>query len=415
MPTWRRAVRQVLRFVVLLWHQIQQDKVAIRASGLAYITLLNVVPLVAVLFALLAAFGALEGLTGRAEEMLFSLLVPTHQDEITRWIDQFTGNASSLGFFGFLILIATSIMLLDGIESNFNDIWHVRRSRTLIAKITSYTAVLVMGSVLIGASLSISARVQTILHTNRDVIAPLTRTMGWLLPLALTFAAFTLMYLIVPNTAVGWRNAALGAACASVVWELGKRVFAAFIGQSVQYSTLYGSLATVPIFLVWLAVTWIIILVGLEIAFTRRHMPALVAAHQAHRRAGLGALHRVLSTVLVIAERFEAGAEPPSLDELAERSRVDTGRLQEDLRPLFDTGMLREASRSDRDTGLVPGRSLDRLTLGEVVATLLGLPDGSTEDDQPARMALDALRRYRAGGDQAAGDATLEQLIARSG
>lgn len=384
-----------------------------RASGLAYITLLNVVPLVAVLFALLAAFGALEGLTGRAEEMLFSLLVPTHQDEITGWIDQFTGNASSLGFFGFLILIATSIMLLDGIEANFNDIWHVRRARSITAKINSYTAVLVFGSVLIGASLSVSARVQAILRSNEYIVGPLTRATGWVVPLALTFTAFALMYLIIPNTTVGLRNAALGAAFASVAWEIGKRVFASSIGQSVQYSTLYGSLATIPIFLVWLAVTWVIILIGLEIAFTRRHLAALIAAHQAHRRAGVGALQRVISTTLVIAARFLDGAEPPTIDELAERSRVDTGRLEDELRPLFEVGMLRDASRADDDTGLIPGRALDRITLGEIVATLLSLPGEANGDDPLAELARDALDRYRAGGDEAVGACTLKELVTR--
>jgi len=411
---WRTVGRRLGRFTAVLWGEVQENKLIIRASGLAYITLLNVVPLVAVLFALLAAFGALEDLKARAEQMLFSLLVPTHQDEITTWINQFTENASSLGFFGFLLLIVTTILLLDSIESNFNDIWHVRHPRRFLAKITSYTAVLVFGSVLIGASLSISARVQALLLTDQAaLIAPLTRTVGWLLPIALTFIAFTLMYVIVPNTSVGLRHAAVGAAVSSVVWEAGKHLFASSVGQSVQYSTLYGSLAVIPIFLVWIYVTWIIILAGLEIAYTRQHLPALLAARRARRRIGWGGLERIVATVIRIAHDFDRGAEPPSLDELAERSRVPTGHLEMDVRPLFESGIIREATRSDDETGLVPGRPLDRLTIGELIAIVLGLDRDDDERDEVGALASALLQEYRGGGDQAAGSATLEEVLER--
>ncbi len=413
---WRAAVRRLGRFLAVWWGEVQENKLIIRASGLAYITLLNVVPLVAVLFALLAAFGALENLKARAEQMLFSLLVPTHQDEITTWINQFTENASSLGFFGFLLLIVTTILLLDNIESNFNDIWHVRHPRRFLSKITSYTAVLVLGSVLIGASLSISARVQTLLLTDRAaVIAPLTRTVGWLLPILLTFVAFTLMYVIVPNTGVGLRHAAAGAAVSSVAWEAGKHLFASSVGQSVQYSTLYGSLAVIPIFLVWIYVTWIIILAGLEIAYTRQHLPALLAARLARHRIGWGGLERVLATMIRIARDFDRGSEPPTLDELAERSQVPTGHLETDMAPLLESRILREATRSDEATGLVPGRPLDRLTIGELVGTVLGL-DGDDDDDdcdEVGTLARALLQTYREGGDEAAGSATLEEVLER--
>lgn len=411
---WRTAARRLGRFLALLWGEVQQNKLIIRASGLAYITLLNVVPLVAVLFALLAAFGALEGLKARAEQMLFSLLVPTHQDEITTWINQFTENASSLGFLGFLLLIVTTILLLDSIESNFNDIWHVRQPRRFVSKITSYTAVLVLGSVLIGASLSISARVQAMLLSDQAaVIAPLTRTIGWLLPILLTFVAFTLMYVIVPNTTVALRHAAVGAAVSSVAWEAGKHLFASSVGQSVQYNTLYGSLAVIPIFLVWIYITWIIILAGLEIAYTRQHLPALLAARRASRQIGWGGLGRVIASMIMIARDFDRGAEPPSLDELAERSRVPTGHLETDMRPLFDSGVIREASRSDEERGLVPGRPLDRLTVGELIATVLGLDRDDESSDEVGTLTKTLLQDYREGGDTTAGSATLEEVLQR--
>ncbi len=147
-----------LQFVQATWQQLGRDKVIIRASGLAYSSLLAAVPLVAVAFAMFSAFGAFDDIKQRVQEFLFSQFLPTSQDEIVEYVNQFADSASRLGLIGFLFLVLAAILLLDNIESNFNQIWHVTSPRRFIAKITSYTSVLVFGTLLLGASITISAR-----------------------------------------------------------------------------------------------------------------------------------------------------------------------------------------------------------------------------------------------------------------
>jgi len=165
-PGWRSAPIVTARFVVALWDQVTHDKVIVRASGLAYASLHAFVPPLAGLFALFSAFTRFGEVRDRVQELLFSQFLPAHQDEIVAYINQFTANTHRLGFLGFLFLIVTSIMLLDSIESNVNDIWRVASRRGFVNKITSYTSVLVFGTVLIGASLSISARNKAGLFIN---------------------------------------------------------------------------------------------------------------------------------------------------------------------------------------------------------------------------------------------------------
>ncbi len=259
----QKAVVRLVQFLIGLWDQINRDKVIIRASGLAYSSLLAAVPLIAVVFALLSAFGALDDLKVEVQEFLFSNLLPTRQDEIVVLLDQFTSNAAKLGFFGFAFFTLGAILLLDNVESNFNDIFHVASRRRLMSKITAYTSVLVLGTLLIGASLSISARVNAWLHVGVPLdLSFISRQLSWLFPLVLAFLAFMVAYTVVPYTRVRIKSAVIGAATSAVLFELAKGVFANSVGQSVRYSSIYGSLAVIPIFLIWLYVTWIIALLG---------------------------------------------------------------------------------------------------------------------------------------------------------
>ena len=285
LPLWERVLVRCVQFVKATWSQFNRDKVIIRASGLAYSSLLAAVPLVAVGFALFSAFGAFDDVKQKVQDILFTHFLPTSQDEIVLYFNQFADGASKMGMIGFLFLVLASILLLDNIESNFNQIWHVTTRRSFVSKITSYTSVLVFGTLLLGTSITISARLKAMLI--RDIPfdpGTLERLGTWIFPLIFTFLAFWLMYLVIPFTRVQIKSALMGAAIGSIFWELGKNLFANSVGQSVRYSTIYGSLAVIPIFLIWLYITWIIVLLGLEIAFTHQHFAALVRSEAAGER-----------------------------------------------------------------------------------------------------------------------------------
>ncbi len=410
-----QAAVSLRQFVKALWQQILQDRIEIRASGLAFSSLLAAVPLAAVLFALFTAFGAFEDLIGRVRDLLLSQLIPTRLDEIAAHLDRFVENSERLGFVGFVGLAVTAILLLDGIESNFNDIWHVTRRRRLVSKLTAYTSVLVFGTILIGVSVSVSAWLRANLLTNAEFELPLLSALGsWLGPLAASFLAFLLMYIIVPSTRVRLASAAVGGLVAAVAWEAGKYLFALSVGQSVRYSTLYGSLAVFPIFLVWLYVTWIIVLVGLEVAFTHQNFRALVQAGGSEQPRGRRRLELAVALYALVAERFDRGGSPLGMSELAEGLVVAPGVVADLVQTLAGSGLLHELVSDSDEAAVVPAMSLDRVRVADVVGAVYGGTRGRSAARGPFAEQVGAVvAQFDAGGREAIGDLTFRDLLDR--
>lgn len=409
---WRDRGAGLLRFVAAVWHQIIRDKLIIRASGLAYTSLLALVPLIAVGFALFTGFEAFADLKQRIRNLLLERFLPAGQEQVTEYLDTFVANSRDLGFIGFVVLIATAILLLDSIDWNFNEIWHIRSRRNLISRLTAYTSVLVFGTVLIGLSLTISARIRSALFAGNGLeLGPLTTIGSLLFPLASSFLAFLLLFLIVPATRVRLPSAAIGAAFSAVTWELGKHVFAVSIGQSVRYSTLYGSLATVPIFLIWLYVTWILVLVGLEVAYTHQNRATLVSSRRSEAPTGRERLDLALRLVAVVARRFHDGDAAPTEDELARWCGIEGGVVSGLAASLEEAGLVRRSGEdSDR---LVPARSLEKIPIAEVVDAVWGRqrrrsPDEGAADDRAAELVT----AFDAAGREAVGETTLRELVA---
>jgi len=414
LPWWEAAPVRVMQFVQATLGQLNRDKVIIRASGLAYSSLLAAVPLVAVGFALFSAFGAFDDVKKKAEEFLFTQFLPTSQDEIIQYFNQFAEGASKLGLIGFIFLILTAILLLDNIESNFNQIWHVTTRRRFIAKITSYTSVLVFGTLFLGASFTISARIKAAIFRGVPFDPGTLEKVGtWLFPLFFTFLAFCLMYLVIPFTRVRIRSALLGAAVGSILWELGKNLFANSIGQSVRYSTIYGSLAIIPIFLIWLYITWIVVLLGLEIAFTHQHFAALVRSNAASERDECDRVPTGLQLFTLIARRFHQGKDPPTADELSRRFLVATGSVDSHLDRLVAAGLARRVAVGSGPEGVVPARSLGEVKIADVIAAFI--PMGEEEmRRRPIELEVEEIvSGFRDAGFDAVGETTFLELVGR--
>ncbi len=412
LPLLERASVRFIQFVQATWGQLHRDKVVIRASGLAYSSLLAAVPLVAVGFALFSAFGAFDNAKQKVQDFLFTQFLPTSQEEILQYFNQFTEGTSKLGLIGFLFLVLTSILLLDNIESNFNQIWHVTTRRRFIAKITSYTSVLVFGTLLLGASITMSARIKSMLF--RDVpfdLGTLERFGVWLFPLFFAFLAFWLMYLIIPFTRVKMKSALLGAAIGSILFELSKSLFAGSIGVSVRYSTIYGSLAVVPIFLIWLYIMWIIVLLGLEIAFVHQHFAALVRSRATGERDECDRVPTGLQLFTLIAQHFHEGKEPPTLDELSSRFLVATGSVDNHLDILAKAGLVRRVAVGSGSEGVVPARPLDDIKLAQVIAAFVPMGDDEIRQRPIELKVEEIVSGFREAGFDTVGEVTALELV----
>ncbi len=364
----QRAVVRLVQFVIGLWEQFNRDKIIIRASGLAYSSLLAAVPLIAVVFAVLSAFGALDDLKLNVKEFFLTNLLPTRQDEIVGLLDQFTSNTAKLGFLGFAFLTLAAILLLDNVESNFNDIYHVPSRRSFFNKITAYTSVLVLGTLFMGASISISAQVNAFLHAGvRLDLSWISLQLSWLFPLLLAFLAFLLAYKVIPYTRVRFKSAVLGASISAVLFEYAKYFFANSVGQSVRYSTVYGSLAVIPIFLIWLYITWIIALLGLEVVYTHQHFLTLLRSRMIRGGPEGDRVATGLRIFTLVARRFERGEDPPTCDQLSQRLLVPVGAVEARVRRLVDVGLVRRVETESDAFGIVPSMAPDRVLVSDVI------------------------------------------------
>ncbi|MGB3562311.1 MAG: YihY family inner membrane protein [Thermoanaerobaculia bacterium] len=409
----RRVLIRSWHFVQALWKQFKQDKVLIRASGLAYSTLLAIVPLAAVLFALFSAFGALDDLKREVQEVLVAQFLPTRQDELNAILNDFIENADKFGIVGFAFLAITALFLLDAIESNFNDIWHVRRRRRYLSKITAYTSVLVLGSLFLGASLSVSARIQALLFSGTILDRSLIRrTLDWSVPLALTLLGFLLLYLIVPYTRVKWRSALFGALLAGIGWEVAKNVFADSVGQSARYSILYGSLAVIPIFLVWLYVTWVIVLVGLLIAYTHQHFDFLEKDLCLGDGPQEGRLSLTLKIYALIAHEFHDGGEPPLTENIAERLLISQAVAEKIVGFLEESDLVRRTTTPSGSGGLVPSKPLDQVKLADVLGVFVRSSSDPLESSAPLEKTIqEVMGDLQAAARGALGEKNFKQLV----
>jgi membrane protein len=415
LPRAQRAAVRLAQFVIGLWEQFRRDKLIIRASGLAFSSLLATVPLIAVIYAVLSAFGALDELKEKVQSFLFSNFLPAQHDELAQLLDQFTQNTAKLGFFGFAFLALAAVLLLDSVESNFNDIYHVTSRRRLISKITAYTSVLVFGTLFVGASLSISAQLQAMWAREAAVdLGWMTRQLSWSFPLVLVFFAFLLAYTVVPYTRVRFKSAVLGAAVAAVLFELAKHVFAFWAGQTVRYSAVYGSLAVVPIFLIWLYITWIIVLLGLEAAFTNQHFLMLLRSRAVGDssecdRVGLG-----LRVVALASERFSSGADPPTADQLSRRLLAPMGAVETAIERLVEHDLLRWVVSGQDTEGVVPARPPDRMAVSEVIGLFQPEAVDFGADRPVEREVEEVMARFLGAGHSEVTDLSIQDLLAGS-
>lgn len=236
------------------------------ASALSFTSLLALVPLVTVVFSMLSLFPVFETWSVRVEDFLFSQFVPTAGDAVRQYLHEFSSKAGQLTAVGLLFLLLSSLLLLSTIEDSFNDIWKVPRGRQLFHRLLVYWAVITLGPVLITASLSMSSALLSLSVFDDSILAGATSQVLRYLPFLLELGAFILFYKAIPNTEVSLRHAFIGGVVATVLFETAKYGFAAYILNFRSYQLIYGALATVPIFFLWIYLSWVVMLIGAVVA-----------------------------------------------------------------------------------------------------------------------------------------------------
>jgi membrane protein len=319
---YRGALPEALAFVVRRSREVQLAQVA---SSLTFTTTLSIVPLMTIGFAVLTTLPVFEHIQTDLHELLLRNLMPADvSDTIFRHLNNFAAKARGLTVIGIVFLGVTAVSMMLTFDRALNTIWRVRRSRPLHQRILVYWSVLTLGPFLLGISLSLSSYLASasagLIQKPPVAIALLID----LVPLVLLTLGYAAIYVYVPNRPVRWRDALIGGSIAAIAFELAKRGFAVYIARFPTYTAIYGALAALPIFLLWVYLSWYITLIGATIAaivpaLIERHwrdVPAagevfvdalrvLRALHQARARALPGlTLHEVNEASGVVPERL---------------------------------------------------------------------------------------------------------------
>ncbi len=270
-----QRVRTAGSFLLYLLRQFDRHQGKQNAAALTYTTLFAVVPMMTVTYAMLSSIPSFQGVSQQLEGLIFDNFIPSTGATVRDYLIQFASQARSLTAVGVGFLIVTAYMMLKTIETTFNNIWQVERSRTGIASFLLYWAVLSLGPLLLGLGFVLSSYVASLpLFSDATVVLGGRERVLSLLPLLLSSAAFTLIYAAVPNCRVPFRHALVGGIVVALLFEAAKRGFALFVSQFPSYELVYGAFAAVPMFLAWIYISWLIVLVGAELVraqYSYRH------------------------------------------------------------------------------------------------------------------------------------------------
>ncbi len=268
-PTLTAEVRLALTEFVAFWRYLIRrfidDECLHSAATLAYTTLLSLVPLFAVSFALFTAFPVFADMNERVQEFLIRNLVPASGEVVQDYIQRFAGRAAGLTLAGLVGISVTAILMMAAIDRTLNRIWRVTRRRPPVQSFMVYWAVITVGPLLVAISLAASSYVTVLAEYTDALDAGQLQT--WALeaaPVVAVILAFGFLYSAVPNRRISLWHAAAGAAFAALLFEFAKRAFALFVTNFPTYEAIYGALATLPILLVWIYLSWVIVLLGAE-------------------------------------------------------------------------------------------------------------------------------------------------------
>lgn len=249
---------QLFEIPIAVLQRFRSDRLPRHAASLAFSSLLALAPMMAIALAVLSSF---ENMGDLVENFIYQFLVPAASNDVKVYLDQFANGAGKLTAVGTGAFLLTALLLLSNIESSFNDIWRIKEGRTLGEKLTVYWSLVTLGPILMGASLTMSAYVM-----SSSVFAGQVATVGEVLvPIVLTASAFLLLYLVMPNVRVSLMHGLVGALVASFLFEMAKRGFQTYLKNFADYEVVYGALAALPIFLIWIYLSWVVALIGAEV------------------------------------------------------------------------------------------------------------------------------------------------------
>ena len=351
---------RLIAFARFVWQRFVDDKCFETAGALSYTTLFALVPLTVSVFSILAALPVFTEWREVLTNFVFRNFVPAAGDAVQKYVLEFAGNASKLTGIGIFVLLLSALMMMSSIEERFNRIWRVQTRRSTISRFMMYWAALTLGPILIVAGLTMTSYIAALpLLGQVGQGMDLKRHVLEMLPFLVSVLGLYAIYVLVPNRRVSKSAAAIGALLAALLFELAKWAFATYVRSVPSYREIYGALAVVPIFLVWIYLSWAIVLLGASITASMGAFDYRPRGDRLPEGAEfLGLMH--LLEHFVAAQRRGTALDERGL--LARDSFISDDLLQRYLGDLHAAGLIQ---RTENDTWVMV-RSLDTATLMEI-------------------------------------------------
>ncbi len=380
-----RVLTGVLRNLQAVLRDLVSGQLTLRAMSLVYTTLLSVVPLIAVSFSALKAFGVHKDI----EPHLYGLMEPLGPKgiEITDYIMGLVNNVNSnvLGGIGFIFFIYTAISMVQKIEDSFNYVWYVNKPRSFATRLVEYSTVLIVGAIAVGLSVKALAefsKEQLVVSIQESTaLAPVFTLTDRLTPYAITIGIFTFLYKFMPNTRVKFRSALVGGLAGGFLWTTTAMVFASFLANSSNRQAIYASFAVAISALIWLYLNWLILLIGSQVAFYFQN-PAYLKIGRREPRLSNEMRERIaLNIMYLVGKEHRDPLLGVNLQSIGRTLRIPTITLAPIAAGLEAAGLI----KSDEKENFLPGREMARISLVEILATVRR--DGETGSHRDPKWA----------------------------
>lgn len=273
MMVWYRWCLEQCYPIRWYWQRCQQDQIGMIGGYLAYISLLSLVPLVAVSFSVLNAFPMFAGLRQDIEHFVYLNIVPSRGDEIQAYINSFVDNIGRMTTVGVLFLVVVALTLIHNIDKTLNKIWRVHKRPRFMISLSIYWMILTLGPIMLGASIALTSYLASFGHLAENYTPGVSTLLLGFAPYGVSLLGFFMLYQLVPNTKVKYSHALWGALFSSVLFEMLKKAFALYIHHFPSYQAIYGALALVPILFVWVYLSWLVVLLGAELTALLQELP----------------------------------------------------------------------------------------------------------------------------------------------
>lgn len=382
-----------------------KDSCFVRASGLAYSSLLAIVPFTTVIY----AFGGFDNIGHTITKLLLDSLIPEQQSVILSAINDFTKNSLATGAFGMIFFLVTTLFLINTVARNLDIIWGAQVQTGLFRRFTTYTAIIVFSSLLLGISNSITDVIESyISNLTLSGSGEYDATKNWFALFSVTLIFFFLMIIILPSVKIKVKSAIIGALFSAIFFEIVKFLFRVWAVNSARNSLIYGSLAIIPIFLVGLYLFWLIVLIGVEISFYIEHKQDPSGGNPVNLSME-NRLTFAFDIFLTISINYRDKSGGITMKELIKELNIPSMLITHFITIFMENSLILKVS--DKHGSYIPARSLDKVNLKDLFHIIYG---EESEIEQYDKLSLLCAKSFTIGGYEAVFKGSILDLISEN-